>query len=80
MVMKMVIDEVKKIVCETLEISDIDVDDDLVKIGMNSIEFVKIIVYVEESFDIEFPDELLALSKMNSIRSIYEVVKHVLDE
>lgn len=42
---------------------------------VNSLNFLKIIVEIEDSFDIEFDDEELNFNRFNSIKDIAELVK-----
>ena len=50
--------------CELLESVDID-----------SVQFISLIIYLEEKFNIEFEDDDLIFSKINSINKIIEVMK-----
>lgn len=42
-------------------------NDDLFKLGMNSISFIKLVVNLESEFDFEFEDEALDYSRFNSL-------------
>ena len=46
----------------------------LTNMGMESISFVRIIIDLEEQFEIEIPDELLIRSGLDTIQRITEVV------
>ncbi len=50
-------------------------DDDLTKYGMNSIEFIRVIVALEDEFKIEFPDDYLIFERLNSINKIIQALK-----
>lgn len=54
-------------------------DDDLWDAGMNSLASVKIMVAVEESFGLEFPDEILSRATFGRIRAIADAVNRLLD-
>lgn len=45
--------------------------------GMDSMEFVTIVVALEEEFDCEIPDEKLLISELNTVNKIYEVIKEL---
>ena len=49
-------------------------DKNLQELGMNSLEFIQIIVLLEEKLSIEIPDEYLLITQMNTIRKIYNVL------
>lgn len=51
-----------------------NIDDDLTALGMDSIQFIKLIVTLEEEFEIEIPDEKLLISEMNTANKIINVV------
>lgn len=54
-----------------IAVSDSDYDTDLSSLGMDSIKFIKLIVLLENEYDIEFPDDALLFSEMNTINKIY---------
>ena len=58
---------------DTAEITDADLN--LQSIGLNSIAFVKIVVEIESEFAIEFPDDMLALPKANTVRLLCEITE-----
>lgn len=47
---------------------------DLQVLGMDSIAFVKVIIEIEDTYDIEVPDKYLMISAMNTIEKITEVL------
>lgn len=55
-------------------------DENLQNCGMNSIEFISIIVALEEKLEIEIPDEYLLITQMNTVTKICNVLSEVLDE
>ena len=74
---------IKKIVVEQLGI-DLDKtellsDTNLQSIGMNSIEFVKLIVEIEGAFDIEYPDDKLLITESGTLGQITATVKSCLN-
>ena len=46
---------------------------------MDSITFIRVVVALEEAFDIEIPDEKLLLTEMNTISKMTEVISAVFD-
>ena len=48
----------------------IKINDDLANLGINSLNFIRMIVRLEEAFNIEFPDEALEYDKFNTILEI----------
>lgn len=52
-----------------LEVS-ININDVLTDIGINSLNFIRMVVHLEEAFDVEFPDEALEYDKFNTIAEI----------
>lgn len=51
-----------------------DVDKELSLLGMDSISFVRIIVSIEEVFEIEVPDEFLLIAELPTINKMVDVV------
>lgn len=64
---------------ETTENIHEQMEDELSVIGLDSITFIRIIVALEEAFDIEIPDEYLLPAEMNNISKIADVIYTVLD-
>lgn len=50
---------------------------DLLELGLDSIIFISVIVALEEEFGMEFPDEKLTLTEMNTVTKIAEVISSV---
>ena len=51
-----------------------DYDEDIISLGISSIDFIQIVVAIEEQYFIELPDEYLIMSNMNNISKITEIV------
>lgn len=64
---------------EVIEINPTQLDDDLSELGMDSITFIRIIVALEELFEIEIPDEKLLITEIGTIRKMVEVVAAAMD-
>lgn len=54
--------------------------ENLLELGMDSMEFIKVIVELEDAYKIEFPDEKLILSEMNTVDKIVEVLLELCSE
>ena len=50
-------------------------NDDLSKLGMNSISFIKMVVALEGEFNFEFEDEALDYNKFASLNSLCDYVE-----
>lgn len=57
---------------EELGIEQIDVD--LSLIGMSSIDFIRIVVALEEEFECQIPDSKLLISELNTVLKMYQVI------
>lgn len=74
-------DEILGIVMEVVakvlikEIYEINSEITLDELGLNSITFVKIVVELEDQFDIEFDDDRLVMSKFKSLKEISEYIE-----
>lgn len=73
-----VMKQILKITNDNLEediiIYEHQIEDDLSQYKLNSISFIKIIVAIEETFEVEIPDEYLLFSEMNTIAKMVDVV------
>lgn len=50
----------------------------LMELGMNSIEYIKFIVAVEENLGMDFPDQLLDLNEFNTFEKIENYIKELI--
>lgn len=70
--------QVRKIIAQSLEVEEDILDEKkLVEIGFNSISFIKIIVDIEEYFNIEFDDNDLNYELFDTEE---EIIKYVIDK
>ena len=77
-----ILDKVLKVINANIENTEItfgQTEDDLSALGMDSITFIRVIVALEEAFDIEIPDEYLLLTEMNNLSKMTDVISAVLD-
>lgn len=63
-----------------IEAYDLEIDANLQMLGMNSLEFIRIIVMLEDKLGIEIPDEHLLIPQMNTIRKISNVLCKILEK
>ena len=79
---KDILDKVLKVLNTNLENTEItfeQTEDDLSALGMDSIAFIRVVVALEEAFDIEIPDEYLLITEMNTLSKMTDVISTVLD-
>ena len=79
---KDILDKVLKVLNTNLENTEItfeQTEDDLSALGMDSIVFIRVVVALEEAFDIEIPDEYLLITEMNTLSKMTDVISTVLD-
>ena len=57
----------------------IDVDTDLKSMGMDSLSFVRVVVEIENHFNIEFPEENLDIVQAGTIRKLCETIAEMKD-
>lgn len=57
-----------------------NLDRDLSEIGVDSMQFITIIVALEEEFECEIPDEKLLISEMNTVNKIIEILQDIYSE
>ena len=60
-------------------VSELADDSDLYDAGLTSLVTVNLLLAVEDHFDVEFPDELLARRTFQSINSLAEAVEDLVD-
>ena len=71
--------KIKEFLKENLEpekdIEKIGLDDDLVDQGMNSIKFLKLIVALEETFDIDIDEDQYSIENFRTINSLISTIE-----
>lgn len=64
-----------------LQIDVNDIDSDLViENGLDSINFINMILIIEEYFEIQIPDQFLSLSELNTINNISSIIYSCVSE
>jgi acyl carrier protein len=62
--------------CEDTDLVDkIGLNDSLVELGLNSVEFIKLIVIIEKEFEFEFDDDRLDYNKFSTLRDLVEYIE-----
>jgi acyl carrier protein len=71
--------KVKKVLKENLEldmeIEKIGIEEDLVVKGMNSIKFLKVIVALEEAFDIDIDEDEFNIENFRTIKNLISTIE-----
>ena len=66
--------EIKRMLLELLNIEDLDEKQELLSVGLDSLNVIKLIVMLEETFSIRFEDEDLQLKYFHSIDTLSNFV------
>lgn len=72
--MDLLIEDIKKIVCETLNIQEIAPEDPLFEKGIDSMNMLIVLNEIEIFFNIIIPDEELLISNFETVERISELV------
>lgn len=76
-------DEIRAVLTEhaklPVEVSTLDDDDDLFRAGMTSHASVNVMLALEETFDIEFPEMMLRKGTFESVRAIENAIGQLVD-
>jgi len=76
--------EVRQVIAKfgklVVEVEAIGVDDDLYKLGLSSHASVNVMLGLEDTFDVEFPEHMLRKSTFRSIASICAALDELLAE
>lgn len=66
---------IKEVVELTVPIEEVGIEDDLMNLGMNSINSIKVIVAIEGEFGFEFDDEDLNFENFRNIRKLVSYIE-----
>lgn len=66
-------EEILNIYRQYMTIDEEQLDVDLTLLGMDSLNFIKLIVDIEDRYNIVFPDEKLTMVEMNTFNKLYNV-------
>lgn len=74
--MNEICDNIKNIIGQIADIQTSELNNDvaLMDIGFNSISYIKLVVMLEENYNIEFDDDSLVYSSFASVSKIAELV------
>ena len=77
-----IFNKTKELVYNEIKEGEIDLTPDLKlsEIGVNSITFIKIIVTIEETFDIEFEDDYLDYEQFDTIQDVCDYIAQLKNE
>lgn len=75
--MAIVLDIINRL--ENMEVSQDQIEDSLLELGMDSITFIQIVVALEEEFECEIPDEKLLITEMDTVQKILDVLQSIYD-
>ena len=56
---------------------EVSFDENLTQYGLDSINFVRFVVCIEEEFNVEIPDEYLLVSSMDNMDKIIQALKDI---
>ena len=65
---------------EENKINENNMNESLLSHNIDSLKFIQMIVLLEESFDIEFPDDSLIMDQYATFGSIVDMVKKIIRE
>ena len=79
---EIIVEEVLDIInaSSNLKITNEQLNENLITLGMDSITFIQIIVGLEETFGCEIPDSKLLVSEMDTVQKIIDVLQALYDE
>ena len=75
--MNICIEKVIEVINNNVKISRItlkDINSPMKGLGIDSIEFIRIVVACEEMFDCEIPDEKLIITEMETIKDLHKML------
>jgi acyl carrier protein len=68
--------KIKEILSSVFDISEeINCEDELINIGMDSIKFVKLVVIIENEFNLQFPFEDIDFNRFSTIKDLIYFVE-----
>ena len=72
--------KIRELICEAMDDVELDMDsigveDELINYGVSSIVFIKMVIQIEEEFEIELDDDDLDNVKFSTIKDYVDFVK-----
>ena len=81
---EILINEIKKIIIQDVfeneKSTDINYDDNLIALGLDSLSFIKLVVLLEEYFCVRIPDTELLLDRFSTINKINDLIETLKSE
>lgn len=76
---------IKNMVCDILEISEnqqpcISMETDLCTIGLDSLKLIRLIVQIEDFYNVDLPDEYLFIENMDTLEKIVHTVNLIINK
>lgn len=59
-------------------LSEADDEENILDYGMDSLAYIRLIISLEDYFDVEFEDEVLIENKLISVTSFFEAISEIL--
>ena len=82
----MELEQIESVVAEAIisnsegQLSEINPEVNLRELGLNSINFKKLVVYLEGTFEIEFEEEFLEMDVFENIKHITQYIKERINQ
>lgn len=82
----MELEQIESVVAEAIisnsegQLSEINPEANLRELGLNSINFIKLVVYLEGTFEIEFEEEFLEMDVFENIKHITQYIKERINQ
>lgn len=73
-----VINLVEKI-CSNIKFENDMLDNNLENYGIDSLNFIKLLVVLEEEFDIDLPIDVISMEKFNTVNKIYYMLQELVN-
>jgi len=71
--------KIRRVISESIDLitpmEQVGLDDNLLQLGMDSINIIKVIINIESEFGFEFTDEDLNMENFRNIRNLVEYVQ-----
>ena len=82
----MELEQIESVVAEAIisnsegQLSEINPEVNLRELGLNSINFIQLVVYLEGTFEIEFEEEFLEMDVFENIKHITQYIKERINQ
>lgn len=63
----------------SVKVDETQLNENLIDLGMDSIEYIQIVVKLEEVFECEIPDENLLITEMDTVQKMMNVLQELYD-